>query len=159
MRATWHHWWGTETVSILYHLKRMHTIRENAPFILFLTQQFLYFSPSSPHTVATVKLFHTQKQINLVCEDSHFLSFCAICSQTFFFFFFACPLLPLPGWQSWVVKHLESELSLLYSRPGQQAHSVQSSPSWQQPYCITMASASVISLCSVLPCFIWEKCG
>lgn len=67
------------------------------------------------------------------------------------------PSPPLAGWQSWVVKHLVSELSLLYSHPGQQDHSAQSSLSWQPPHCITMASASAVPPRSAPPCFMWGK--
>lgn len=71
-----------------------------------------------------------RKKMNRMCEDSCY-------SQIFFFILYSL-CLPFflffsPGWQSWVVQHLASELVLLYCRPGQQAHGVQSSPSWQQP--------------------------
>lgn len=71
-----------------------------------------------------------RKKMNRMCEDSCY-------SQIFFFILYSL-CLPFflffsPGWQSWVVQHLASELVLLYCRPGQQACGVQSSPSWQQP--------------------------
>lgn len=159
MRATWDHWWGREMVSVWYHLKHtcIHSEKTLPLFCFWPTNFSVSRPPRHPQLQQLSSSTHKNKLTSCVNILIFSLSLLSVLKHSlffFFFFFFAWPLLPLPGWQSWVVKHLESELLLLYSRPGQQAHSVQSSPSWQQPYCITMASASVISLCSVLPCFI-----